>query len=217
MIRSDYIMRMIEQIVQVLAKIIFNKKAGNLAEAEINLENAFNNIIGLNSQLVGSLTSRDIITLLGINKDKQTAAIKCLFTAKLLKEKAELDALNKKNTGYEPDHHKILDLFLYGIINNDNANIDVSSYYDDVDEIAQIINRELSPEKRFEVFRFYDVAGRYDKAENELFRLKELNFPDIITVGKTFYKKLETTSDEILLKGNLSRVEVVSGFKAFLQ
>lgn len=217
MIRSDYIMRMIEQIVQALAKIIFNKKAGNLAEAEINLENAFNNIIGLNSLLVGTLSSQDIITLLRINKDKQTAAVKCLFTAKLLKEKAELDALNKKNTGYEPDHHKILDLFLYGIINNDNANIDVSIYYDDVNEIAQIINSELSPETRFELFRFYDIAGKYDKAENELFRLKDLNYPDIITAGTTFYKKLENTSDEFLLKGNLSREEVISGFKSFLQ
>ena len=215
MIRSDYIMRMIEQIAQVLAKVLFNKKAGNFAEAEINLENAFNNIIGLNSLLVSSLSTQDIITLLGINKDKQTAAIKCLFTAKLLKEKAEIDKLNKKNVGHEPDYHKILNLFLYGIINNHNSDIDVSDYYDDVDEIAQIINSELSLETRFELFRFYDIAGRYDKAENELFRLKESNYPDIITIGISFYKKLENTSDENLLKGNLSREEVASGFNAF--
>lgn len=216
MIRSDYILRLIEQMVQVLAKIIFNKKAGNLAEAEIILENAFNNIIGLNSLLVNSLSSRDIITLLSINKDKQTAAIKCLFIAKLLKEKYEIDSVSKKKPQAEPDYHKILELFVYGIINSNSPGIDISIYYDDVFEIAGLINDELSSDTRFELFKFYDIAGSFDKAENELFRLKESDYPDLLSAGISFYTKLQNTSDEILLKGNFSREEVFSGLKAFV-
>lgn len=217
MIRNDYIMRLIEQLVQVLAKIVFNKKAGNLADAETDLENAFNNIVGLNSQLIDSLSSQDIITLLNINKDKQAAAVKSLFTAKLLKEKAELNSLSKKNSNQELDYHKILGLYIYGILNNDNTEIDMSIYFDDVEELAKIINNELTHETRFELFRVYDISGRYDKAENELFRLKESGFPDILTAGISFYTKLENTSDEILLKGNFSREEVSAGLKALKQ
>ncbi len=217
MIRSDYIMRLIEQLVQVLAKIVFNKKAGNLADAETDLENAFNNIVGLNSLLIGSLSSQDIITLLNINKDKQTAAVKSLFTAKLLKEKYELDRMSNKKLQAEQDNHKILELFLYGIINNDDNGIDISVYYDDIHETAEIVNHELSSDTRFELFRFYDIAERYDKAENELFRLKESGFPDILTAGISFYTKLENTGDEILLKGNFSREEVSAGLKALKQ
>lgn len=210
-------MRLIEQLVQVLAKIVFNKKAGNLADAETDLENAFNNIVGLNSLLIESLSSQDIITLLNINKDKQAAAVKSLFTAKLLKEKAELNSLSKKNSNQEQDYHKILSLFIYGILNNENTEMDMSIYFDDVEELAKIINNELTHETRFELFRVYDIAGRYDKAENELFRLKELNYPDILASGILFYKKLENLSDDILMRGNLSREEVASGFMAFKQ
>ena len=91
MIREDYIMRMIEQLVRVLAKILLNKETGNYQEAKNNIETAFKNILGLDYNLVKVLSAQDIISLLKISKDDAMLSIKCIIMAKLLKERADIE------------------------------------------------------------------------------------------------------------------------------
>ena len=118
MIRQDYLMRMIEQLVKVLAKILFNKEGGNYKEALNNIDVAFNNITGLNYNLLNKLSAKDIISLLKISKDDSTADIKCIVIAKLLKERAEIEKLiNKNNSNRFYDYQKIINLCLFKKIN----------------------------------------------------------------------------------------------------
>ena len=128
MIRQDYIMRMIEQLVKVLAKILFNKETGDFRAANSEIESAFKNITGLDYFMLNKLSDKDIISLLNISKDNAAATIKCLIIAKLLKEKAELpinEKIFEENSGEE--YLKALSLMLEGIINNQNDEIDLSS------------------------------------------------------------------------------------------
>lgn len=57
MIQKDYIMRMIEQLTKVLAKVIFNKKEENYKVASIAVDDAFNTILGLNYDTVKLINS----------------------------------------------------------------------------------------------------------------------------------------------------------------
>ena len=209
MIRQDYLMRMIEQLVKVLAKILFNKEAGNYKEAINNIDIAFNNILGLDYNLLNELSAKDIISLLGISKDDTTASIKCIVIAKLLKEKAEIEKLNsKENSSLFYDYQKVISLYLEGILNNKNTEIELRNYYSDVKEIVKIIEDEIPQDTRFGLFKFYELLGEYDKAEDELFRLKNLNYPNIEEEGILFYRNLDKLSDIDLMKGNLSKKEV---------
>lgn len=203
---------MIEQLVKVLAKILFNKEAGNYKEAINNIDIAFNNISGLDYNLINKLSAKDIISLLGIYKDNTTTSIKCIVIAKLLKEKAEIEKLiSKENSNLFYDYQKVISLYLEGILNNKNADIELRNYYSDVKEIVKIIEDEIPPDTRFGLFKFYELLGEYDNAENELFRLKNLDYPNIEEEGILFFRNLEKLSDIDLMKGNLSKEEVAQG------
>ena len=67
---------------------------------------------------------------------------------------------------------------------------------------------EISQDTRFKLFKFYELLGEYDKAENELIKLKGLNYFKIEVEGLQFYRKLDKLSDIDLKKGNLSKEEV---------
>ena len=67
MIKQDYIMRLIEQLVKFLVKVLFNKKAGNYGEALQNIDKAFSGILGLDSKLIDISSAEDIISLLKLH------------------------------------------------------------------------------------------------------------------------------------------------------
>jgi hypothetical protein len=90
MIQQDYILRMIEQLTMVLAKILFNKETKNYGEAFVDIDKTLSSIVGLDPDLIKGLSSGDIIRLLEFSSDKETAKAKCLITSKLLKESADL-------------------------------------------------------------------------------------------------------------------------------
>ena len=178
MIRQDYIMRMIEQLISVLSKIGINKEAGKYQEAITNIETAFKNILGLDYILLNALSAKDIISLMKISNDYTTLNIKCIIIAKLLKEKTKINKqLNVENPSSINDYQKPLILYLEGIVNN-NLDIELGNYYADVLEIVTKINdSEISQDTRFKLFKFYELIGEYDKAENERLKLKGTNNP----------------------------------------
>jgi hypothetical protein len=168
MIREDYIMRMIEQLVKVLSKILFNKETRDYQEAINNIENAFKNILGLDYNLLKVLSAQDIISLLKISKDDATLNIKCIVIAKLLKERAEIENLSgSKNFNYVYDYQRVLSLYLQGILNNKNKDIDLRDYYSDVKEITEKLGDKISEDLKFNLNKFYEHSDEYDKEEDE--------------------------------------------------
>ena len=75
---------------------------------------------------------------------------------------------------------------------------------------------EINPETRFKLFKFYSQSGKYSLAANELFRLKEKNYPGIEEAGISFFRNLEKLSEDDLRKGNPSIEEVSRGIKDFI-
>lgn len=58
---------------------------------------------------------------------------------------------------------------------------------------------------------------KYNEAENTLFEFAENNNCDeVIEIGKWFYAKLDSKSDNELLQNNFSRYEINQGLKDFI-
>ncbi len=209
MIYQDYIMRMIEQIVRVLAKILFNVEMGNYRGALDEIDSAFKGLTGLDYNLLNSLSDKDIIALLKISEDNEITGAKCFVIGKLLKEAAGLKAMEENNYRINSEYQKALSLYLEGILSNRNSIQLFADYLKDIDIIVEKIkNDEISPYIRFKLFKFYELTGRYDKAEEELFNLEKLDYFDFKKEGINFYGKLEMKSDDDLKKGNFSREKV---------
>ncbi|MEJ2506739.1 MAG: DUF6483 family protein [Ignavibacteriaceae bacterium] len=199
MIQQDYIMRMIEQLVQVLAKLLFNKEAKNYNDALNDIDIASKTIVGLDFKLSEELSAKDIKSLLALTKNDSLVSIKLIIIAKLIKEKTEILKLTSPdNPRIIPNYQKAISLYLEGILNNKNTEIDLSRFYQDVEEIENILKDEINTEIRFNLFKFYDHSGNTAKAGKELIKLKEMNYPDIEKVGINFFKKLEKLSKEDL-------------------
>lgn len=205
---------MIEQLVKVLAKVLFNKETGNYRGAISDIKTAFNNILGLDYNLVSSLSAKDIKSLLKMSGDEVMINVKYIVIAKLLKEKSDIENLQDGiNSGYE--YQRSLDLFLEGILNNKNKEINLSPYYNDVKEIIKRLKDEIPDDIRFKLFKFFTLIGEYDNAAAELFRLNELGYNNINSEGISFFRKLESLNEIELKNGNLSREEVLHGLSIF--
>ena len=151
---------MIEQMVKVLAKILFNKEAGNYNAAINDIDAAFNSITGLDYNIINDLSANDIISILKMSKDDAAVSIKCIVIAKLLKEKTDIAKLNSdENSRLVYNYQKAISLYLEGILNNKNVEIDLTSYYSDVKEIVKIIEDEIPEDIRYRLFKFYELIG----------------------------------------------------------
>jgi hypothetical protein len=203
---------MIEQIVRVLAKILFNVEMGNYRGAFDEIDSAFKGLTGLDYNFLNSLSDKDIIALLKISEDNEITGAKCFMIGKLLKEAAGLKAMEENNYRINSEYQKALSLYLEGILSNRNSIRLFEDYFKDIDIIIEKIkNDEISPDIRFKLFKFYELTGKFDKAEEELFSLEKLNYSEIQKEGINFYKKLEMMSDDELKKGNFSREEAKQG------
>jgi hypothetical protein len=84
MLRKDYIMKMIEDFVRTLAKVIMNREMKNYVEAKDELDNLSTLISGFGLQHIKSLGAEGVAYVLGMNKESEAEKIYC--TARILKE-----------------------------------------------------------------------------------------------------------------------------------
>ncbi|HVO72871.1 MAG TPA: DUF6483 family protein [Ignavibacteriaceae bacterium] len=161
MIYQDYIMRMIEQLVRVLAKILFNKEMGNYRRAFDEVDSALKEFTGLDYNFITGLSDKDIIALLKIYEDNEITGAKCLVTGKLFKEAADLKAAENTNLDISSDYQKALSLYLEGILNNKNSIELFSAFFKDIEEILERIkDDEISPDIKLKLIKFYELTGK---------------------------------------------------------
>ncbi len=160
MIKQDYIMRLIEQLVKALSKILFNKETGNHTEAIQNINNSFSSLLGLDHKLLEISSADNIVSLLELQGDSTTLNIKYILIAKLLKEKAEIKSLSEpKDFDAVIEYKKALTLFLEGFLNNKNKDVPLNEYHQDVEELADKLGNNLSSDEKAKLIKFYEITG----------------------------------------------------------
>ena len=202
MLQRDYLMRMTEMLTAVIAKVMFNKEIKNYEEAEKEIETAAKTIVGLDLRIINILNPQDIIQLM---KTSDLYAGRCLVSAELLKEYADVHELNGKDNS--SIILKSLNLYIEAILSKELP--EPEKYYSKINElISFIVESDLQDDLNFKIIDYYEFSGQYSKAEDMIFELIENNNKDIIDRSVSFYKKLLHRTDEELESGNLSREEV---------
>ncbi len=202
MLQRDYLMRMTEMLTAVIAKVMFNKEIKNYEEAEKEIETAAKTIVGLDLRIINILNPQDIIQLM---KTSDLYAGRCLVSAELLKEYADVHELNGKDNS--SIILKSLHLYIEAILSKELP--EPEKYYSKINELISFIaESDLQDDLNFKIIDYYEFSGQYSKAEDMIFELIENNNKDIIDRSVSFYKKLLHRTDEELESGNLSREEV---------
>jgi hypothetical protein len=214
MIQKDYIMRMIEQMGKILAKVLLNKEEGRQEEAIKEIDNSFGALFGIDLKLLITLPNKNIAELFGISNDKSTRSVKCLIAAKLFYNKLQLR--NDISTEeYQEIIHKALGLYLRGMLNIGYTEINLTEYIEDIRSIVKNLNGNLSTEEMSLLFGFYKQLKEYNKAEDYLFHLKDANYPNIKQIGLAFLRELEKNDVNELAQAGLTSAEVKESIQVF--
>lgn len=212
---EEYITRIFEQLNNVLSNVRLSWRQDNLNEANLLLDTACKELIGLEYAIIKGLSQEKLFDIINLNRRDLISAAKLIVTAKLLFEKARVEEeRNRKGGDVFYNYQKSLYLYIegYSLAGESSA---CRQYLPDIDTILQKFPyEELPAELNSRLFDYYKKAGEYGAAENVLFYLKDINYPGIQEEGKQFFAELEKMCDEELAKAHFTKEKIKSGMES---
>jgi len=212
MIRRDYILRMIQEFMQILSRLKALKQGERWQEASTALDEEFNRLAGGGAQAVARLTETELLARLMQGEPTQIVHTKTIILTALLKEAGDVAAAEHRDEASRAYYLKGLHLLLYSL-----ASADAGDSPDFVPKIevfvAALEGSPLPLEAQVLLMQHYEQTGQFGKAEDVLFTMLDAAPGDarLLEFGKLFYDRLQNQSDASLSAGGLPRVEVEAG------
>lgn len=205
MIERDYIMRMITQLSQFLAKVLLHKHAYEFPQARKELQSAYRSLLGWDPAFAQQFSDAQLVRMFGADEDIK--ATKCYILGSLMKEDAELLRLEGNESG--ADAMSARSLYMLLLSYNTARNEAEEGHLDRIWHLLkELRGAELPPHIQGELFACFEHTGRFDKAEDTIFELIRLD-PSWVSHGLKFCERLLNRSDDELRAGGLSRMEVL--------
>jgi hypothetical protein len=218
MIRRDYILRMIAEFVQLLARINSLKGGKQWKEASGAVDEGFERLLGSGAATLAKLSHTELLALLIKGEPTQAVGQKALMVAALFKEAGELAAVQGSTEEGRMYHLKGLHLLLDPV-----AMDETEERPEFVPQVAAFVaalqEKPLPPEALVRLMHYYERTGDLAKAEDCLFELLDSGStsPELGKFGEAFYGRLGHLTDSQLAAGNLPRAELDAGLIEFRQ
>lgn len=213
MLRRDYLVRMIEEMTEMIGKIFNLKQQRKTIEALWELDEWYQRQFRLNSSLLRSLSAIDIVELFrsgGILEGDQLQSL-----ARMLREEGDVYLISGELDEGIIRHMKALHLYLAALLNGADRklwNID-----GEIRELLGLLQGYRLPNDTERLLLQYEEEqGRFDLAENALFRLLKSGGLTKIE-ATTFYERLLEYDASMLEQGGLPLVEVREGLEEVLK
>jgi hypothetical protein len=212
LIRRDYILRMIEEFIQALARVNALKQGQHWQEAAGAVDDEFQRLIGTGAQAVAGLTETELLARLIRGEPTQAVREKTLILTALLKEAGDVAATQ----GHAEESHSC---YLKGLrlLLETLAREEVSAVPDFVPRVemfaAALHGSPLPLETQALLMQHYERSGQFAKAEDALFAMLEAEPGNagLVDFGICFYERLQGQSEASLAAGNLPRPELEAG------
>ena len=213
MIRRDYIMRMIEEFIRALAKIVALKNGRRWGEASVALDEEFKRLIGCGAQSVAHLSETELLARLLQGEPTQAVRQKTLLLTTLLKEAADVAAAEGRTDASHDCYLKALHLLLETLAGGEV--IEWPEFVPKIDRLVSALDPAPPPRTQVMLMQHYEHTGEFAKAENALFALldAEPGNEALADFGVSFYQRLLEKTDAALSEGNLPRAEAEEGLK----
>jgi hypothetical protein len=214
MIRRDYILRMIEEFVQGLARLKGLKQEQRWEEAEGTLEQQFQQLVGVGPDAVAQLSETELLAKVIQGEPTLAVRDKTLMLATLLKEAGDLAAAHERLEESCAFYLKGLHLLLETL-----GRTEVFECPEFVPRVAMFVTALEDASLPFQIqgllMQHYERTLEFAKAENALFAMLDLepNNAGLVDFGISFYERLQGQSDAALAEGNLPRTELEASLK----
>jgi hypothetical protein len=213
MVNKDYVLRLAEKFGRMLAIVLGLRESNRYEEALIAIDDFFLQNLGLTSGFVNSASQEMLLNL--ISPLGVLDVEKCLWMAVLLKEEGDIYLEQDKTDESYYRYIKALFFFVQAALQSgDVKDLDLATPIEDM--LNKLDEYELPLPLKSRLFRFFELTGRYAKAENMLFEITEGEGPlstEIREQSRAFYERLLQKDDADLEAGGLSRPEVEEGLE----
>jgi hypothetical protein len=209
MLRRDYLLRMIQQAAEALARIDRLKRdrrwenAGEAVDAELE------QLVGVDARTVSQLSQTELLAR--VIRGESTLAVKekTLFVSALLKQAGDVAVEQDKVEEGRACYIKGLQLLLDALSEPDVREFPEFTPRVELFTIA-LSEAPLPMQTAGSLMQHYERTGQFAKAEDALFSMIELHpdNPELLDFGVAFCKRLLTKPDDALVVGNLPRDEV---------
>lgn len=214
MIRRDYILRMIEEFIQALARINSLKQGQRWNEAGEALDDEFKRFVGGGAKEIVRLSETDLLARLAQEGPTQAVREKTLLLTTLLKEAGDVaTAEGRPEEGCEC-YLKALHLLL-DVLGREDV-FEFPEFVPRVESLKQALDGTPLPMRTHAMLmQHHERTGEFARAEDELFAMldAEPNDKRLVEFGCAFYRRLLAQTDTALNDGNLPRAEVEDGLK----
>jgi hypothetical protein len=207
MLRRDYLVNMIQEMTEVLGKVFQLKQERKFVEALWEVDELYRDQFRLQSTLLRSLSAKDIVELFRTNGELEGDKLQSL--ARLMKEEGSIYKAKGQQDEAVLSWMKALHLYLAA--GNNLADRHLWHLDNEISELmTELKGYRLSGATDQLLLRYQEAEGRFDQAENILFRLLyEGAIPP--HEGATFYERLLEIDPQVLAQGGLPLDEVKEG------
>jgi hypothetical protein len=208
MLRTDYILRMVEQFQKVMALIVRARDAGDTAAAEHLLDQASREHLGLSFDIVESQPVAQLEQLFSAEGELDVG--KCIVAGELLVQVAVLAQDRGEAAQAEAMRLRGLELLVagYRVLPDRERTLYARKI---VDLLGRLREHPFTPQELLRHVRVHEAAGRYDRAEDLLFALVDDDVDGALALGLQLYGELLRRKDADLEQGGLPRDEVLQG------
>jgi len=205
MIERDIIMRMVQQLAAAIAKVLVHKDLEQYGEAFKEIDDACKGLIGMKWDFLRTFSDDQLSALLAVAEHPAKALAAC----ELLRQGSSLLALQGKSEESVQQALKAFSLYVE-LVAHDRRMLKFAP----ADSYGQLISAlagvELPVALEKKRFLFYEITGDLAKAR-EVLKTVAAQEPELRKEEPGFYRRLEKLSDEELMKGGLTRQDVLDG------
>jgi hypothetical protein len=205
LLERDYILRLIEQLAQALARILRFKSSGSTEEAEQELSKLGESAFGLSLDLLLAMSVDDLMRLQSAGEKPDFDRLALL--GRFFKERGCVESESWRAVRF---FDKALRLWVI-VLEQPTAKAMILHGEALRDLLSRLERAQLLEETRLELWRAYELTGDFARAENQLEELLQVDFQRFAPAGAQFYQRLLDRSDEELTAGNLPRDEIEEG------
>ena len=206
MLTEDYIMRMINQMVAVLAKLIGLKDAGQYQSAQQVIDQSLEQLLGLKPELLKHMDDSSILNLLTSQGELGTERLYIL--AELYRHEGDILLAQNRTQEAIFDYQRSLSFYLQ--LPDDQKDQDSSKIKQKITDLfIELENVNLPVEILYQLFDFFERNGEFTFIEDVIAKLLKSPearphiIPDIIT----YYEQLLESSEWETYSGGLSRAQ----------
>jgi hypothetical protein len=209
MLRRDYILRMIEEFLQVLSRLKALKQGLLWRQAAGTINETLMQLVGTPAIELARLSETELLARIIRGESPLAVRQKTLMIATLLKEAGDVAAAQGQSDDSRACHLRGLHLLLDALAQGDPSECPEFVPKVEVFRFA-LADRLLPLHTQALLMRHYERTGEFAKAEDALFNMLEVepNDATILEFGISFYERLKNQSDANLCAGNLPRNEL---------